>query len=192
MWSGQYEYMERAAKRLQVVVPVAIGIIFLLLCLNFRRISDTLIVMLTLPFSLAGGVWLLWLLDYDMSVAVGVGCIALAGVAAEIGVVLLVFIEEAVERFRKEGRLRTRADLERAVYEGAALRVRPIIMTVTAILAGLLPIMWGGGTGSETMRRIAAPMVGGTISATVLTLVVIPALFALVRGLSMPREEEAE
>jgi len=188
-WSGQYEYMARAAKRLQVVVPIAVSIIFLLLYLNFRRLSDTLIVMLTLPFSLAGGVWLLWLLDYDLSVAVGVGFIALAGVAAEIGVVLLVFIEQAVERFEGEGRLRTRADLESAIYEGTVLRVRPIVMTVTAILAGLIPIMWGGGAGSQAMRRIAAPMVGGTISATVLTLVVIPALFALVRGWRLPAGE---
>jgi len=189
-WSGQYEYMARAAKRLQVVVPVAIGLIFLLLYLNFRRLSDTLIVMLTLPFSLAGGVWLLWLLDYDLSVAVGVGFIALAGVAAEIGVVLLVFVEQAVKRFESEGRLKTRADLERAVFEGKVLRVRPIVMTVTAILAGLLPIMWGGGAGSQAMRRIAAPMVGGTISATLLTLVVIPALFTLVRGWRLPTRVE--
>jgi len=187
-WSGQYEYMERAAKRLQIVVPITIGIIFLLLYLNFRRLSDALIVMLTLPFGLVGGVWLLWALDYDLSVAVGVGFIALAGVSAELGVILLVFLEQAIARFQREGRLHTRADLLEAVREGAGLRVRPIMMTVTSTIAGLLPIMWGSGTGAETMRRIAAPMVGGLISATVLTLVVIPVIFAWTRGRSLPVE----
>jgi Cu(I)/Ag(I) efflux system membrane protein CusA/SilA len=143
-------------------------------------------VMLTLPFALTGGFWILWALGYELSVAVAVGFIALAGVAAETGVVMLVFLEEAVQRFQREGRLRDRGDLEEAVHEGAVLRVRPKIMTVTAIMAGLLPIMWGSGTGSETMRRIAAPMVGGMISATVLTLVVVPVLFAWVRGRSLP------
>ncbi len=185
-WSGQYEYMERAARRLQMVVPITLGIIFLLLYLNFRRLSDTLIVMLTLPFGLIGGVWLLWWLDYDLSVAVGVGFIALAGVSAELGVILLLFLEEAVARFQRENRLATREDLLEAVREGAGLRVRPIVMTVTSTIAGLLPIMWGSGTGAETMRRIAAPMVGGLLSATVLTLVVIPVVFALVRGRSFP------
>ena len=187
-WSGQYEYMERAAKRLQIVVPITIGIIFLLLYLNFRRLSDALIVMLTLPFGLVGGVWLLWALDYDLSVAVGVGFIALAGVSAELGVILLVFLEQAISRFQRDGRLHTRADLLEAVREGAGLRVRPIMMTVTSTIAGLLPIMWGSGTGAETMRRIAAPMVGGLISATVLTLVVIPVIFAWTRGRSLPVE----
>jgi Cu(I)/Ag(I) efflux system membrane protein CusA/SilA len=191
-WSGQYEYMERAAKRLQIVVPITIGIIFLLLYLNFRRLSDALIVMLTLPFGLVGGVWLLWALDYDLSVAVGVGFIALAGVSAELGVILLVFLEQAIARFQREGRLQTRADLLEAVREGAGLRVRPIMMTVTSTIAGLLPIMWGSGTGAETMRRIAAPMVGGLISATVLTLVVIPVIFAWVRGRSLPDEPPPE
>lgn len=191
-WSGQYEYMERAAQRLRVVVPITIGVIFLLLYLNFRDLSDTLIVMLTLPFGLIGGVWLLWLLDYDLSVAVGVGFIALAGVSAELGVILLVFLEEAVSRFKREGRLNTRGDLLAAVREGAGLRVRPIMMTVTSTIVGLLPIMWGSGTGSETMRRIAAPMVGGLVSATMLTLVVIPVIFALVRSRGLPAEREGE
>ncbi len=185
-WSGQYEYMERAAQRLQIVVPITLGVIFLLLYLNFRNLSDTLIVMMTLPFGLVGGVWLLWTLDYDLSVAVGVGFIALAGVSAELGVILLVFLEEAVSRFKREGRLETRADLQEAVREGAGLRVRPIMMTVTSTIVGLLPIMWGTGTGSETMRRIAAPMVGGLVSATLLTLIVIPVVFALVRSRSLP------
>ena len=187
-WSGQYEYMERAAERLQIMVPITLGIIFLLLYLNFRRISDALIVMLTLPFGLVGGVWLLWWLGYHLSVAVGVGFIALAGVAAELGALLLFFLNEATARFRREGRLRTRADLHAAVREGAGLRLRPIMMTVAATIAGLLPIMWGAGTGAETMRRIAAPMVGGLVSATVLTLVVIPVLFALLHGRGLPKD----
>jgi Cu(I)/Ag(I) efflux system membrane protein CusA/SilA len=187
-WSGQYEYMQRAAERLRIVVPVTIAVIFLLLYLNFRKVSDALIVMLSLPFALAGGIWLIWLLDYNLSVAVGVGFIALAGVAAETGVVMLIFLEEAVRRYRAEGRLRDHHDLEKAIHEGAVLRVRPKMMTVIAIMAGLLPIMWGSGTGSETMRRIAAPMVGGMVSATVLTLVVIPVIFALVRGWGLPRK----
>ena len=143
--------------------------------------------MLTLPFGLIGGVWLLWVLDYNLSVTVGVGFIALAGVSAELGVLLLVFLNEAVARFRRENRLHTRGDVLEAVREGAGLRVRPIMMTVTSTIAGLLPIMWGTGTGAETMRRIAAPMVGGLVSATVLTLVVIPVIFALVRGWGLPK-----
>jgi len=185
-WSGQYEYMERAAERLRIAVPITIGVIFLLLYLNFRRLSDSLIVMLSLPFALVGGIWLLWWLDYDLSVAVGVGFIALAGVAAELGVILLVFLEEAVSRFQREDRLRDRGDLLEAVREGAGLRVRPILMTVTSTIMALLPIMWSTGTGAQTMKRIAAPMVGGLVSATVLTLVVIPVVFALVRGWRLP------
>jgi Cu(I)/Ag(I) efflux system membrane protein CusA/SilA len=179
--------MERANKRLRTVVPVVLVIIFLLLYLNFRNLSDSLIVMLSVPFSWVGGFWLLWLLDYEMSVAVKVGFIALSGVAAETGVVMLIFLEEAVARYKREGRLNTRRDLEAAIFEGAVLRVRPKMMTVTAIMAGLLPIMWGSGTGSETMRRIAAPMVGGMVSATVLTLVVIPVVFQWVRGWQLDR-----
>jgi Cu(I)/Ag(I) efflux system membrane protein CusA/SilA len=190
-WSGQYEYMERAAKRLRIVVPITLGVIFLLLYLNFRRLSDALIVMLTLPLATVGGVWLLWWLDYDLSVAVGVGFIALGGVAAELGIILLVFLEEAVSRFQREGRLQTRSDLLEAVREGAGLRVRPIMMTVVSTIAGLLPIMWGTGSGSETMRRIAAPMVGGLVSATILTLIVIPVVFALVRGRGLPADRGA-
>ncbi len=187
-WSGQYEYMERAAKRLRLVVPVTLGLIFLLLYLNFRRLSDTLIVMGTLPLAVVGSVWLLWLLDYDLSVAVGVGFIAMAGVAAEIGVVLLVFLDSVASRHEREGRLRSRADLDEAVHEGSALRVRPILMTTTTTVVALLPIMLGTGTGSETMRRIAAPMVGGTVSAVLLTLLVIPVVFALVRGRRLRKE----
>ncbi len=185
-WSGQYEYMVRAKERLSLVGPVTLAIIVLLLYLNFRRFAEVAIIMGTLPMALIGGIWLLYLLDYDLSVAVGVGFIALAGVAVEIGVVMLVYLNQAIRRrktiAKSEHRDLTGEDVRQAVIDGALLRVRPIMMTVAAIIAGLLPIMLGGGTGSEVMRRIAAPMVGGMISATVLTLVVIPALFLLWRN----------
>ena len=184
-WSGQFEYMERAKQKLKVVVPLTLLTIFLLLYLNFRRLTETLIVMLSVPFSLVGGVWLTWLLDYNISVAVAVGFIALAGVAAETGVVMLIYLDHAWEEIRakraaKGGKAGV-TDLYKAVMEGAVERVRPKMMTVVAIMAGLLPIMWGSGTGSEVMRRIAAPMVGGMVSSTILTLIVIPAIYALVK-----------
>jgi len=182
-WSGQYEYMVRAKERLATVVPVTLLIIVLLLYLNFRKFSEVLIIMATLPLALVGGFWLLYLLDYNISVAVGVGFIALAGVAVEISVVMLVYLNQALQQQRDIAdharRHLTAVDVRNAVIEGALLRVRPIMMTVAAIIAGLLPIMLGGGTGSEVMRRIAAPMVGGMVSATLLTLVVIPAVFLL-------------
>jgi len=182
-WSGQYEYMVRAKQKLQTVVPITLAIIVLLLYLNFRKLSEVLIIMGTLPMALIGGFWLLYLLDYNMSVAVGVGFIALAGVAVEIGVVMLVYLNQALERHKalafRERRGISVEEVREAVMEGALLRVRPIMMTVAAIIAGLLPIMLGGGTGSEVMRRIAAPMVGGMISATILTLVVLPAVFLI-------------
>jgi len=185
-WSGQYEYMERAKARLVVVVPITITIIVLLLFLNFRNLSEVLIILGTLPTALVGGVWLLYLLGYHISVAVGVGFIALAGVAVEIGVVMLVYLKQALTQqkavARREERSLGRSDLETAVINGALLRVRPIMMTVSAIIAGLLPIMLGSGTGSEVMRRIAAPMVGGMVSATLLTLALIPAVFLLWQG----------
>ena len=184
-WSGQFEYMERAAAKMKIVIPITLLLIFLLLYLNFRRISETLIVMLSVPFALVGGVWLLWLLDYNLSVAVAVGFIALAGVAAETGVVMLVYLEQAWQQIQDkriaQGQNVTPADLYAAVMEGAVQRVRPKMMTVTAIMAGLLPILWGSGTGSEVMRRIAAPMVGGMISSAALTLLVIPAIYLLVK-----------
>ena len=183
-WSGQYEYMERAIERLKIVVPFTLLIIFLLLYLNFGRLTQTLIVMLSVPFALVGGVWLMWLLGYNMSVAVAVGFIALAGVAAETGVVMLIYLDHAWERIRQKSALAGRrpevAELYAAVMEGAVERVRPKMMTVVTIMAGLLPIMWSTGTGAEVMRRIAAPMVGGMISSTLLTLIVIPALYALI------------
>jgi Cu(I)/Ag(I) efflux system membrane protein CusA/SilA len=176
-WSGQYEYMVRARDRLAIVGPITLAVIVLLLFINFGRFAEVLIVMGTLPLALVGGLWLLYLLDYQLSVAVGVGFIALAGVAVEIGVVMLVYLNQAIRRRKIE----TEYDVREAVIEGALLRIRPVIMTVAATIGGLLPIMFGSGTGSEVMRRIAAPMVGGMISATILTLAVIPALFLLWR-----------
>jgi Cu(I)/Ag(I) efflux system membrane protein CusA/SilA len=185
-WSGQFEYMERAEARMKIVIPITLLIIFLLLYLNFRRITETLIVMLSVPFATLGGVWLLWLLDYNLSVATTVGFIALAGVAAETGVVMLIYLEQAWQavqmRCAEGGTRPALSDLHAAIMQGAAERVRPKMMTVVAIMAGLLPILWSTGTGSEVMRRIAAPMVGGMISSAMLTLLVIPVLFALVKG----------
>ncbi len=192
-WSGQFEYMERAIHKMKVVIPVTLLSIFLLLYLNFRRMTETLIVMLSVPFALVGGVWLMWLLGYNLSVAVAVGFIALAGVAAETGVVMLIYLDHAWEaaqaRCRAAGRAPGAADLYAAVMEGAVERVRPKMMTVVAIMAGLLPILWGTGTGSEVMSRIAAPMVGGMISSTILTLAVIPAIYALAKQWGLNREE---
>ena len=192
-WSGQFEYMERAKEKLRIVVPLTLLIIFVLLYFNFRRLSETFIVMLSVPFALVGGIWLMWWLGYNMSVAVAVGFIALAGVAAETGVVMLIYLDHAWEAIKAkraaEGGMPTVADLYDAVMEGAVERVRPKMMTVVAIMAGLLPIMWSSGTGSEVMRRIAAPMVGGMISSTVLTLAVIPALYALVKEFEMRRAQ---
>jgi Cu(I)/Ag(I) efflux system membrane protein CusA/SilA len=188
VWSGQYEFMERVAEKLRVVVPVTLAIIFLLLYLNFRGVAESLIVMLALPFSLVGGIWFLWLLGYNTSVAVWVGFIALAGVAAETGVVMLIYLDEAFHRRGLEGRMRSSADVADAVREGALERLRPVIMTVTAIIAGLAPIMWSAGTGADVMKRIASPMVGGMLSATVLTLVVIPAIYLLWRRWQVARK----
>jgi Cu(I)/Ag(I) efflux system membrane protein CusA/SilA len=190
-WSGQFEYLERAKARLMVVVPLTILIIFLLLYLNFRRITETLIVMLSVPFALVGGFWLMWWLDFNFSVAAAVGFIALAGVAAETGVVMLIYLDQALKERRteceREGRPFTREDLHAAVMSGAVERVRPKMMTVAAITAGLLPIMWSHGTGSEVMQRIAVPMIGGMVSSTLLTLIVIPAIYALIKGFGLTK-----
>lgn len=195
-WSGQFEYLERAKARLKLVVPVTLAIIFLLLYLNFRRLTETFIVMLSLPFALVGGVWLLWWLGFNMSVAVAVGFIALAGVAAETGVIMLIYLDHALRdvqaRCAVEGRAFTRADLQEAIMLGAVERVRPKIMTVIAIMAGLLPILWNTGTGSEVMQRIAVPMIGGMVSSTVLTLLVIPAVYGLVKGWRLPSAAATE
>ncbi|MDD2841630.1 MAG: CusA/CzcA family heavy metal efflux RND transporter [Tolumonas sp.] len=182
-WSGQFEYMERAKARLAIVVPFTLLIIFLLLYLNFRNLTDSLIVLLSVPFALVGGIWLMWWLNYAWSVAVVVGFIALAGVAAETGVIMLIYLEHAWKEKQSTltGEIPSMTDLYAAIVVGAAERVRPKMMTVVTIMCGLLPIMWGTGTGSEVMRRIAAPMVGGMVSSTVLTLLVIPAIYALVK-----------
>jgi copper/silver efflux system protein len=191
VWSGQFEYLERATARLKIVVPVTLLIIFLLLYLNFRRLTETLIVMLSLPFALVGGLWLMWWLGFNFSVAVAVGFIALAGVAAETGVIMLIYLNHAMKEIQAaraaEDRPFTCSDLNAAIMLGAVERVRPKMMTVVAIMAGLIPILWSTGTGSEVMQRIAVPMIGGMISSTILTLIVIPAVYAGVKGFALPR-----
>jgi Cu(I)/Ag(I) efflux system membrane protein CusA/SilA len=181
IWSGQYEFMQRVKERMAVVVPVTLAIIFLLLYLSFRGITESLIVMLSVPFAVVGGIWYLWLAGYNTSVAVWVGFIALAGVAAETGVVMLIYLDEAFHHRTRDGRMRTAADVAAAVREGAVDRLRPKIMTVAAITLGLAPILWSHGTGADVMKRIAAPMVGGMVTSTVLTLVVIPAIYLIWR-----------
>jgi len=178
-WSGQFEALQRAASKLRVVVPITLAIIFLLLYFNFRSVTESAIVMLSLPFALVGGVWLMWLLNYNMSVAVAIGFIALAGVAAETGVVMLLYLDQAYHARREKGLLRDWADVEDAVRAGAVLRLRPLVMTVTAIIGGLLPILWSQGTGADVMKRIAAPMVGGMVTSTILTMLVIPVIYSL-------------
>jgi len=188
-WTGQYEHLVRAEERLKLVMPVTLGLILLLLYLNFHSLAKSLIVLLSVPFAAIGAIWLLYLLSYNLSVAVWVGIIALSGVAAETGVVMLVYLDEAYERRLREGRMVTAQDLRDAVIEGAAQRVRPVMMTVAAIIGGLLPIMWSSGTGADVMKRIAAPMIGGMVSSTVLTLLVIPVLYALWRSREVTRHQ---
>jgi Cu(I)/Ag(I) efflux system membrane protein CusA/SilA len=194
-WSGQFEYMERAAARLKIVIPITLVVIFLLLYLNFRRLTETLIVMLSVPFALIGGFWLMYFMGFNMSVAVAVGFIALAGVAAETGVVMLIYLDNAltglVAQRKLEGRAFTANDLYHAIIEGAVERVRPKMMTVVAIMASLLPILWSTGTGSEVMKRIAVPLVGGMLSSTILTLIVIPAIYVVVKAHSIKVVEPA-
>jgi Cu(I)/Ag(I) efflux system membrane protein CusA/SilA len=181
-WSGQYEYMQRAAERLMYVVPLTIILVFLLLYFNFRSVTRALIVLLSVPFAVIGAIWALYLLKYNLSVAVWVGIIALVGVAAETGVIMLVYLDEVYDRRHREGKMKTRTDLYDAVMEGAVERVRPKIMTVVAITAGLLPIMWTTGSGADVMKRIAAPMIGGMVTSTILTLFIIPAIYLIWRG----------
>ncbi|MBU2145838.1 MAG: CusA/CzcA family heavy metal efflux RND transporter [Alphaproteobacteria bacterium] len=192
-WSGQFEYLERAEARLKIVVPLTLALIFLLLFVNFRRLTETLIVMLSLPFALIGGIWLMWWLGFNSSVAVAVGFIALAGVAAETGVIMLIYLDHALiegkARSIVQGRQFTKDDLHAAIMVGAVDRVRPKMMTVIAIMAGLLPILWSTGAGSEVMQRIAVPMIGGMVSSTILTLVVIPAVYGIVKGWGLPRNK---
>jgi Cu(I)/Ag(I) efflux system membrane protein CusA/SilA len=186
-WSGQFEFMERVSQKLRVVVPLTLGIIFLLLYLNFRSVEETLVVMLALPFALVGGIWSIWVLGYNTSVAVWIGFIALAGVAAETGVIMLIYLDEAFHQRRAAGQMAGSADVVAAVQEGAVERLRPKLMTVVAIMAGLAPILWSAGTGADVMKRIAAPMVGGMVTSTVLTLVVIPAVYFLWRRWQVAR-----
>lgn len=188
VWSGQYEYMERANKRLNLVVPITLVVIFLLLYLNFKNLTESLLVMLSLPFALIGGIWFMYVLGYNFSVAVGVGFIALAGLAAETGVVMLVYLDNVYKDRLREGKLRNLQDLHAAIIEGAVERVRPKLMTVTTTMVGLLPILWGTGAGSQTMKRIAAPMVGGMVSSTILTLIVIPVLYFLWKKTELQRK----
>jgi Cu(I)/Ag(I) efflux system membrane protein CusA/SilA len=190
VWSGQYEFMQRVIEKMRIVIPVTLGIIFLLLYLNFRGVVESLIVMLALPFSLVGGIWFLWLLGYNTSVAVWVGFIALAGVAAETGVIMLIYLDESFHRRSLDGQMRDASDVAAAVSEGALERLRPVVMTVTAITAGLAPILWSTGTGADVMKRIASPMVGGMVTATILTLVVIPAIYLIWRRWQVARRPE--
>jgi len=186
-WSGQFEYLERATKKLTLVVPVTLAIIFVLLYLTFRSLTEAALIMVTLPFALVGGLWLLFLLGYNLSIASAIGFIALAGVSAEFGVVMLIYLDHAIAKRRAANHFNTETDLIEAIQEGALLRVRPKAMTVTVIIGGLLPIMFGGGTGSEVMRRIAAPMVGGMITAPMLSMLVLPAAYLLLHRRDMRR-----
>jgi Cu(I)/Ag(I) efflux system membrane protein CusA/SilA len=178
-WAGQYEYLLRVKDKLTIVIPVTLMIIFVLLYLTFRQVTAALIVMLSLPFALTGGTWYLWMLDFNLSVAVMVGFIALAGVAAEFGVIMLIYLDNAKQHREQHGELKTLNDLREVIYEGAVMRVRPKAMTVAVIIAGLIPIMMGDGTGSDVMKRIAAPMVGGMVTAPLLSLFVIPAIYMI-------------
>lgn len=187
VWSGQFEYMERARRTLRVIVPITLVLIFILLYLHFHSVAEVLIVMVSLPFALVGGIWLLYALDYDLSVAVVVGFIALAGLAAETGVVMLVYLDESFQRRQAQAQMRSPADLQNAIMEGAVERVRPKLMTVATTFLGLLPVMWGTESGSEVMKRIAAPMVGGLVSSTILTLVIIPVVYDMWKRLVLYR-----
>ncbi|MDX8401466.1 MAG: efflux RND transporter permease subunit, partial [Mariprofundaceae bacterium] len=180
-WSGQFEYMQRAAAKMRIVIPATLLLIFLLLYLNFRNLTAPLTVMLSVPFSLVGGFWLVWWLGFNLSVAVAVGFIALAGVAAEIGVLVLTFIDQEVASRRVDaGEALSPAEIRAAVLAGVGKRVRPVAMTAVAVIAGLLPIMWGGGTGSDVMQRIAAPMIGGMVTTTLLCLIVLPVIYGMI------------
>jgi Cu(I)/Ag(I) efflux system membrane protein CusA/SilA len=181
-WSGEYEYLITTHERLKIVVPLTLLIIFVLIYFNTKSTTKTLIVLLAVPFSLVGSFWFLYLLNYNMSIAVWVGIIALAGLDAETGVIMLLYLELAYEQWKKEGRLRTLRDLEDSIMHGAVKRIRPKIMTVSVILAGLIPIMFSHGTGADIMKRIAAPMIGGVVTSTILELIIYPAIYMIWRG----------
>jgi Cu(I)/Ag(I) efflux system membrane protein CusA/SilA len=191
IWSGQYEYMEKARKRLNIIVPLTLIIVFVLLYLHFNNVAESFIVMMGLPFSLVGGIWLLFVLGYNISVAVMVGFIALAGLAAETGVVMMTYLDESYNRRSAGGDMRTTRDLHAAIVEGAAERVRPVLMTVSTTIMGLMPVMLGTATGSQVMKRIAAPMVGGLISALVLTLLLFPVIYDLWKRWVLRKELES-
>jgi Cu(I)/Ag(I) efflux system membrane protein CusA/SilA len=186
-WSGQFEYLERAAQRLQIVVPFTLAIIFLLLFLTFRSVASALLILATLPFALAGGFWLIYALGHHLSVASAVGFIALAGVAAEFGVIMLLYLDRAIRDRAARGQMQTVDDLHAALIEGAVLRVRPKAMTVAVIVAGLVPLFIGAGAGSEVMQRIAAPMIGGMLTAPLLSMLVLPAAYRLWHGRRLAR-----
>ncbi|MDD5434999.1 MAG: efflux RND transporter permease subunit [Nitrospira sp.] len=182
MWSGQYEFMERVKERLFYIIPLTLFIIILLLYLNFKSFKETIIILLAIPFSVIGASWILYLLGYNMSIAVWVGLIALAGLDAETGIVMLIYLKQAYEKRKAEGKMNSLADLNEAIIEGAVMRVRPKMMTVVAIIAGLLPIMWGTGSGADVMKRIAAPMVGGMVTSALMELMVLPAIYVIWKG----------
>ena len=188
-WVGQFKYFERAKERLKWVIPLTLGIVFILLYLNTQSLAETVIVMLAVPFSLVGAIWLLYFLHYNISVAVWVGVIALAGLDAETGVVMLLYLTLAYDRQQREGRLRSREDLRETIVEGAAKRLRPKLMTVATMIIGLLPVLWSTGTGADVMKRIAAPMIGGLVTSFLLELTVYPAIFAIWKGRSLPDRE---
>jgi copper/silver efflux system protein len=189
--AGQYEYMQRAKERLKIVIPVTLLIVIVLLYFNTKNVTKIAIVLLAVPFSLIGAFWLIYLLGYNLSVAVWVGVIALAGVDAETGVVMLLYLDQAYERFKGEGRMNSLEDLELAVEDGAVKRIRPKMMTVMAILMGLLPVMWSQGAGADVMKRIAAPMVGGVVTSFLLELLIYPVIFTLWKKRGLPRSGEA-
>jgi Cu(I)/Ag(I) efflux system membrane protein CusA/SilA len=189
-WSGQYEYMQRAQQRLLLVIPLTIVIIFVIIYTNTGSLIKTAIVFLAVPFSLVGAIWFLYLLDYNLSIAVWVGIIALAGLDAETGVVMLLYLDVAYDEFKKKGALNTRNDLADAIYHGAVKRVRPKVMTISVIIAGLLPIMWSHGAGADVMKRIAAPMVGGVVTSGIMELAIYPVIFFLWRSRALPKGEK--
>jgi Cu(I)/Ag(I) efflux system membrane protein CusA/SilA len=189
-WSGQYEFMLRVKEKLKVVIPITLLIIFVLLYFNFGSVIETLIVILSVPFALVGSIWLMYILGYNMSIAVWVGIIAVAGLAAQTGVVMIIYLDNAYEKMEKEGKMKSWKDLVEAIDEGAVQRVRPKMMTVMTMILGLLPLLWSHGTGADVMKRIAAPMIGGLVTSTILTLVIIPAIYAIWKGRALIQSEE--
>ncbi|TFH29006.1 MAG: efflux RND transporter permease subunit, partial [Deltaproteobacteria bacterium] len=189
LWSGQFEYMERAGKRLKVVIPLTLLIVFLIIYMNTKSLAKTTIVLLAVPFSLVGAFWFIYLLGFNLSVAVWVGIIALAGLDAETGVVMLLYLDVAYESMRRKKLMNTMGDLKEAIVDGAVKRIRPKIMTASVIIAGLIPIMWSTGTGSDVMKRIAAPMVGGVVTSVIMELLVYPVIYEFLKQKGLDRSE---